>query len=451
MVSAVVASTLSRTRSATLLHISKPGVLPNFYLTAMPRFSFPLTARLPLLCALVLLCLTAMAIGAGLNGAGAKPNRHQARAPQQRVALQRTAARAKLAASVEAKPAVAASSKLIDGAARDRIGKGNVYEGYTLVESVSIMIYPHGVPGETVQGYISVTGSGSGAIAVTLSGPGISADNNNANFNIAPGQRPTFNVTLPTTLGTPAVFTARTAGREIRGTVVSGSAREATATVTVAKRHWSAAPALAPLRLLANSIGPSTGHNNGGGVWGYAPGARVRVLVDQEEAEGVTDFDTYTFTTEVENRQVEDELLYQWSRADGGGTATPMEEPDGTPPGNSQEFIMPAQVGATITVTVTITDRATIDPAIEDGTRSDGPQTLTLTLVSQQQGTNGGGIGGTKRRWRNKRRWRDKRWWWRRRRCLRCGYASGREWELRAQRSRRYHPRRRLSGAAAQR
>ena len=160
--------------------------------------------------------------------------------------------------------------------------------------------------------------------------------------------------------------------------------------MTIAKKQWSATPAPAPLRLLARSVGAAAGHSIGEGNWSYAPGARVSVFVDQEEVAGVVDNDSWTLGTQ--SGQEADQLSYIWSSAQGTGALTPL--PNGAGDGNGQEFTLPTQIGATITVSVTVTDRATLDPATEDGSRSDGPQTFTLTLISQEQGGAGGGPGG---------------------------------------------------------
>ena len=312
---------------------------------------------------LALLCLAAVLAGIGINRAAAKPNRNSAKA---------------------SRPTQMASV----GTAR---GKGNVYEGYTLVSGVRIMMPPHAVPGGIVEGHLSVSGSGSDVVTVTLSGPGVSA----TSFSLAPGQSTTFTATVPTQVGSVATYSARTAGSQVRAGVTSGTRRTGTTTVTIAKKQWSATPAPAPLRLLARSVGAPAGHSIGEGNWSYAPGARVRVFVDQEEVEGVVDNDSWTLGTE--SGQEADQLSYSWSSAQGTGALTPLPNAEGD--GNGQEFTLPTQIGATITVSVTVTDRATLDPATEDGSRSDGPQTFTLTLISQEQGGprtggGGGGIGG---------------------------------------------------------
>ena len=76
--------------------------------------------------------------------------------------------------------------------------------------------------------------------------------------------------------------------------------------------------------------------------------------------------------------EVDDEITYTWS------ASGPMSD-SATGAENAREFTMPATVGATITVTVVVDDKAVVDAATEEGSRKDGPQTLSLTLVSKEK------------------------------------------------------------------
>ena len=243
-------------------------------------------------------------------------------------------------------------------------------EGYTLVTGISMMLNPCGGPGGTVEGVVSLSGSGSEQIEVTISGPGASP----TSCSIAPNGSCKFTGTLPNEIGGKATYTATAKGRKTQGGAEETVSAQATSTVR--KKQWEAAPAMAPLRVIGHSVGLSTGGKDADGTWGYAAGATVRVLVDQENTTGIVDKDTCT-QCDVSS-EVDDEITYTWS------ASGPMSD-SATGAENAREFTMPATVGATITVTVVVDDKAVVDAATEEGSRKDGPQTLSLTLVSKEK------------------------------------------------------------------